>query len=368
MYLDTNGAVKAIFFFTNGAADPLITNYQQSKGLSKYVKLFDVDLKVRGIFVAKRVDGTASILQVGSDGVVKNLHEWTEAAEDVTFSGFIDRDGKAHVSRYAISKVFGVSRESSKSTQHVKPADNAQMASMSTYSVEATEYSEAGTMFASTFNYSPGRYGRMLHVTAEIAPRKSASLVARICVTAASGNFQGWLGSTLQWDRPEGLAHITSGLYAGKIANGIAFLPLTSSKLSNSSNGSAISLLPSQFQHSLSSLSSSLSAQLRSFGLLPPTKTLSASTGRDWLSEAFGYRKLVVMGTALGKIYALDLGGGGKTVWDHYLAPLDLTKGWKSVEWKKMAVFDSPTDGRVLLIAIAVVQNANVRLRAISLL
>ena len=234
------------------------------------------------------------------------------------------------------------------------------MASMATYSVESTEHSEAGTIFASTFKYYLEQHGRMLHVTAEIAPRKSHNLVARICVTTASGSFQGWLGTALQWDRPEGLAHVSSNVL-GKEMNAIALLSLSASTATPSNVESPMKFLPAQKFRSLTTILEPLFSQVRSVDLWPHNTAISKSDGRDWLSDAFGYRKLVIAGTKFGKIYALDLGNGGKVIWEQYLVPVDLRmNGWKTVSWRKIAVFDDRTDKRVLLVAVAVVENMSV--------
>lgn len=109
VYLDMKGDIKSIFFFRDGSQDPIQTAFR-SQG--KYVSLTQIGLEEKGIFVGKRADGTSSILQVGSDGQVKALHEYRDAVEDGLYSGFVDREGVTHVSRYSISAVLGVSEPS----------------------------------------------------------------------------------------------------------------------------------------------------------------------------------------------------------------------------------------------------------------
>lgn len=106
VYLDIKGEVKSIFFFRDGGQDPIQTAY---KSQGKYVRLLQVGLEHRGIFVGQRADGTSTILQVGSDGSVKALHEYRDAVEGGLHTGFVDREGITHVSRYSISTVLGVS-------------------------------------------------------------------------------------------------------------------------------------------------------------------------------------------------------------------------------------------------------------------
>lgn len=234
---------------------------------------------------------------------------------------------------------------------------------MSTYSVEATEHSEAGIIYGSTFPYAPSKYGRILSVTAEIAARRSPSLLSRTCITTASGSFQGWLGPGLQWSREEGLAHLST---TGKTPS-VAFLPITTSKqlaepTSDEASFSAIALAK-QFSLSLFNALLSLSGQ-------HAEKSLSTAQGRDWLKEAFGYSKLVIAATEFGKVYALDLGNGGKVVWENYLvqvAPSTTTAEAKSgtgpyhsVNWKRIAVFDELEGGQVVVVAVAEVADTRV--------
>lgn len=107
VYLDTKGDIKSLFFFQDGQQDPIQSSY---KAKGKYASLVSVDLQSQGIFVGKRLDGTSTILQVGSDGQVKALHEYLDSVENGLYAGFVDREGITHVSRYSISTVLGVSR------------------------------------------------------------------------------------------------------------------------------------------------------------------------------------------------------------------------------------------------------------------
>ena len=238
---------------------------------------------------------------------------------------------------------------------------------MATFTLEATEHNDAGIVFDTTFPYSPKKNGQILHVrdygfqvstclvltlyaeqvAAEIAPRKSSNLMFRLCITAASGSFQGWLGGGLQWSREEGLAHLT-------YTNGepsIAFLVVPSS-----SHAAAASIIAP----TIGSLKSFFTKPLELVGILSAGQDLSTYVGRDWLGDAFGYRKLVIIGTDFGKLLALDLGNGGKIVWGSYAVPLHLVNTDNKVSWKRIAVFDKRTDGRVLVSAIAETINAKV--------
>lgn len=106
VYLDKSGIIKTLFFFQDGSQDPILSAF---KAKAPYTSLVDVGLQQRGIFVAQRADGSSTILQIGSDGLVKALHEYLDPVDNALYNGFVDRDGFTHVSRYSISPVLGVS-------------------------------------------------------------------------------------------------------------------------------------------------------------------------------------------------------------------------------------------------------------------
>lgn len=160
VYLDTKGEIKSIFFFNDGSQDPIQTPY---KAKGKYQTLVQVGLQHKGIFVGKRHDGTSTILRVGSDGQVTALHEYRDPVEDGLYSGFEDRDGITHVSRYSISAVLGVSRVAATIGKHFSHC-HFQLARMATFTLEATEHNDAGIIFDSTFPYAPKKHGQILNV------------------------------------------------------------------------------------------------------------------------------------------------------------------------------------------------------------
>lgn len=233
-----------------------------------------------------------------------------------------------------------------------------QMASMSTWTRDATEHSAAGVVFGSTFPYVPSKYGDLVTATAEVAPRTGPSLIARMIVTSTSGAFQGWLGGGLQFSREEGLAHLS---YSAKGIDSIAFLPLSRRNGSISSDIRTLSI-PTSPSQAVDILKYSLDIALRTIGLRNPVNAVSTSHSRDWLSDAFGYRKIAYVASELGKLYAVDVGNGGTILWERILLPLsnDPKTGYQSCTWRRLFVSNDRQDGRVLLTAFAVVKDAHV--------
>lgn len=154
----------------------------------------------------------------------------------------------------------------------------------------------------------------------------------------------------MQWAREEGLAHLS---YTDDEPS-IAFLVVPSA----SHVAAARIIAPTT-----GSLKSIMSKPLQVMGILPEAHDISAYTGRDWLGDAFGYRKLVLVGTSFGKLYALNLGNSGQIIWESYASPSNTKVGEVKAlwEWKKIAIFDKDADGRVLVAAIAQITTAPVR-------
>lgn len=110
VYLDSNGSVKSVSFPAERAQNPLLTTL---KGPT-FIELRHLDLEGHGLFIGLKADGSSNILQAGHTGDLSALFDWSDAVEAPHFSGFIDRDGAVHVSRYTISKVLWVSHTPSR--------------------------------------------------------------------------------------------------------------------------------------------------------------------------------------------------------------------------------------------------------------
>lgn len=316
VFLDASGVVHTITA-ASGAAHSL-------KG-SRFGTLVDVHLSRFGIFVGKKEDDTSAIIEIKSDGSVRVLHEWSAPAIQALYTGFIDRNDIAHVTRFYISKALGVSLapDAASMSATILTHIYLQLASVSTYTVQATTHNEAGQIFGATMPYRPVEHGQVLSLAMEFAPRKSPTPLFRATLVTSSGSFQGWLGGGKQWSREEGLAHLTS--------DSLVFLPIKE-------DAAAVSI-------DLAAIWSRKSKKTRS------------KTGKDWLAEAFGYRKLIIAATEFGKIHALDLGNGGEIVWTSYTVPQAMAK---RVSWKKLALFDKAHGNQTLLMAVAELENEKV--------
>lgn len=153
----------------------------------------------------------------------------------------------------------------------------------------------------------------------------------------------------MQWAREEGLAHLS---YTNEEPS-IAFMVVPSSR----SAAAARIIAPTA-----GSLKALVTKPLQLMGILPEARDIATYRGRDWLGDAFGYRKLALIGTTFGKLYALDLGNGGQIIWESYPSPSNakIGEGTAVWEWKKIAVLDESAEGRILVAAIAQITTAPV--------
>lgn len=103
-FINTSGIIKTITFPSHAGTAAKVTTLKSLH----FDELRDLDLGGHGIFAGVKSDGTSSILQISQDGTLSVLHDWSDIVESPHFSGFVDRDGIVHVSRYALSKVLRV--------------------------------------------------------------------------------------------------------------------------------------------------------------------------------------------------------------------------------------------------------------------
>jgi outer membrane protein assembly factor BamB len=164
-------------------------------------------------------------------------------------------------------------------------------------------------------------------------PRTSPRLVSRHIVTTETGSIQLWHGETMSWKREEGLAHVGD----------VAFLDvrqLKDGKLSLAGEG----FLGRWTRHlaSIGTWRPEVSvSQFVDLFLSGNDAKAGANTPRDFLWEKFGFKQWAILGSELGKVYALDL-STGTVVWEKMV----VTPGKRArVAWKKMAVIGDKKSG-----------------------
>ena len=113
LVLESSSDVKSVYVFADASSKTLVTSLQADKA-NPFIALESVDLEEKALFLARKKDGTAAVVLSSSDATLKAVHTFTDARPEASYGGIVDRTGNAHVSRYYLSKVLGVSTSESR--------------------------------------------------------------------------------------------------------------------------------------------------------------------------------------------------------------------------------------------------------------
>ncbi|KAL8290623.1 hypothetical protein RQP46_002881 [Phenoliferia psychrophenolica] len=173
-----------------------------------FLEILDVGLRDKGIFVAKRVDGSAVVFSAET-GTVKPLWKFHEATANSFYSGFVDRDGYEHVALLTFSKSLG-------------------LGNLQVLSLRPTPASPTGLVTGHTFPFKPSESGffrtvklslqthptlttkilLLLQFCIEVVPQSEYVVATRTIIGTDLGSMQLWTGTKLSWASEEGLASI----------------------------------------------------------------------------------------------------------------------------------------------------------------
>jgi len=159
--------------------------------------------------------------------------------------------------------------------------------------------------------YKPGTDVESLHAVSEVLKKSGDSYAIRSAVTSTSGSLVLVRNGEVEWTREEGMS--------GAVAAAWAEIP----------ESEELAKMLEQESHSnpLSAYVHRVNRHLNDLQYLPdylssiPRRLISSITGgsdqqTDGLTrDSFGFRKLVILATRRGHLFALDTGNHGKVVW-----------------------------------------------------
>ncbi|WFD25396.1 hypothetical protein MNAN1_000364 [Malassezia nana] len=154
---------------------------------SKFVRLQDVGLGDRGLFVAVRADDTAEILHVDVDGTLRSAWELEEVAPDSVFEGAYDRRGHAYIQRVYFTRAQRLLN------QHIFWAD-------------AASDGGRGQVTGVSFQFDHDRHGNVQAASFEVVVTGPQQLTARTALVTSSGSVQLIKDTEHQWILEEGLS------------------------------------------------------------------------------------------------------------------------------------------------------------------
>lgn len=347
---------------------------------SVYTSLVDVGLSSKGLFIARRSDGLAEVLKVSADAKFTSFWEFEEDAHDAVYAGTYDRQGRAYIQRIFFSR-----------SQH--------LLNFHFLWADANNGGE-GQVSGFSFQWDHDMHGNVHAATFEASQIAQYQLATRTVLVTSSGSVRLLFDDQHQWILEEGLTQTTHA----------AFVDLPERKLITIEGGAAsldhegfvkrlvrhtVSLkdLPQYTIAFVTRFVTGSYGSLEQLGLAStasvspsPTSTAAAvttikegskssrqkqeqekrptslapriadaNTTSTLFRDPFGFRKVVVLATAKGKLYALDTIAKDNIVWEKSLIGYGEGEGEPepSVTIKFMdTVRELSTDGKSPLLAI----------------
>ncbi|SJX66216.1 related to EMC1-member of a transmembrane complex required for efficient folding of proteins in the ER [Sporisorium reilianum f. sp. reilianum] len=382
-WLNKDGTVRA------APLDPPSKRFAQPQVIyakrsdSIFTGLVDVGLSNKGLFIGRRSDGLAEVLKVSADAKFTSFWEFEEDAHDAVYAGTYDRQGRAYLQRIFFSR-----------SQH--------LLNLHFLWADANNGGE-GQVSGFSFQWDHDMHGNVHAATFEASQIGQYQLATRTVLVTSSGSMRLLLEDQHQWILEEGLTQTTHA----------AFVDLPEKKLTTISGGAASldheGFVKRLVRHTLSlkdlpqytiafvtrfatgsygsleqlglASSGSAGAAASSSAAAAATTTMvkegskparkkqeqekkptslaprvaDANTTSSLFRDPFGFRKVVVVATAKGKLYALDTIAKDTVVWEKSLVGYGEGEGESEpkVNIKLMqTVRELSTDGKSPLLAI----------------
>ncbi|TKY85980.1 hypothetical protein EX895_004805 [Sporisorium graminicola] len=384
-WLNKDGTVRA------APLDPPSKRFAQPQVIyakrsdSVFTGLVDVGLSNKGLLIARRSDGLAEVLKVSADAKFTSFWEFEEDAHDAVYAGTYDRQGRAYLQRIFFSR-----------SQH--------LLNFHFLWVDANNGGE-GQVSGFSFQWDHDMHGNVHAATFEASQIGQYQLATRTVLVTSSGSVRMLLEDQHQWILEEGLTQTTHAVFVDlpekkltTISGGAASLDHEGfvkrlvrhtlslkdlpqytvafiTRFATGSYGNSLEQLGLASANSAGAAASSSStaaaaattmikegnkpSRMKQEPEKKPTSLASrvadANTTSSLFRDPFGFRKVVVVATAKGKLYALDTVAKETVVWEKSLVGYGDGEGEPepTVNIKLMqTVRDLSTDGKSPLLAV----------------
>lgn len=190
--------------------------------------------------------------------------------------------------------------------------------------------------------FTPGSGAQALEAATEVLPKGGDTFAIRSAITTSSDEWVMVRNGEIDWTRHEGMA--------GAVAAAWAEIPGSENLASVLDEEAQVSPLEAYIRRAKRHIQDlqHLPEYLATLGPRLVSSVLGADTDsqpQEFATDTFGFRKLIILATKRGRVYALDTGNGGQVVWSRQA--FDIPKG-QSWEVADMLVYD--TKGEVLVI------------------
>ena len=182
-WLDDDGVVRAQRIIHGD----VVLSELRSVG-APFVRLQDVGLGNRGVFLAHHADGAVEIVYVSPVGDGMNvIGSFSELDRDAVLDGGLDLDGKAYVLR-----------------MHYDPS--MRMLVQEVFRVDEVADEQMGTMTSMMFQYDFAQYGPLRAVLSEFRVLESGRLAVRCVLLSQSGSVHMLVDGVQEWVVEHGLS------------------------------------------------------------------------------------------------------------------------------------------------------------------
>lgn len=154
---------------------------------SPYTDIQDVGLGNRGLFLARRADGTAEVIEVSAAGDMQSLWTFAEIAPDAVYDGALDREGNAYVMR-----------------MYYEPSQH--MIQQHLFRADELTGDVRGVMTGLAFRYDYERHGPLRSAAAEVGKVSENTVSLRTVIVTASGSIQLIRDAKNEWSVEQGLS------------------------------------------------------------------------------------------------------------------------------------------------------------------
>lgn len=240
-----------------------------------------------GMLVASKAGGPSDVFVV-KDEQLAVAWEFSEPSSPAIYASGVDKDGRPYISRaYWTPSLKIISVE-----------------------VFAPHLAQgAGLVTGYTIPFDTSNHGIIKQVSLDAANPSEMLVVARLLFTTSTGALQLWQHDKLQWTREESLASIqaTEFVELPEVKLGAREVETFTQRLCRQLSDAR------DFPHYLLQF-------LKRFATGSHATVVASRADTDALSrDAFGFRQLIIVATAYGKLFALD-STNGKPVWSRLLS------------------------------------------------
>ncbi|KIS69936.1 uncharacterized protein UMAG_10160 [Mycosarcoma maydis] len=383
-WLDKHGSVRAAPLDppNKRLAQPQVIYAKRPE--SSFTALVDVGLSNKGLFVGRRSDGLAEVLKVSADAKFTSFWEFEEDAYDAVYAGTYDRQGHAYLQRIFFSR-----------SQH--------LLNFHFLWADANNGGE-GQVSGFSFQWDHDLHGNIHAATFEASQIGQFQLASRTVLVTSSGSVRMLLEDQHQWILEEGLTQTTHAVFVDLPEKKLSAIPggaaslihqgflqrlvrhtlslkdlpqymirfatrfatgsygsLEQLGLASSGSAAAAAAAASSDPASTTTMvkEANKPAKKKTEQEKKPTslapRVADANTTSNLFRDPFGFRKVIVVATAKGKLYALDTIAKDTVVWEKSLIGYGDGEGEAepTVNIKLMqTVRELSTDGKSPLLAI----------------